>query len=86
MASAPTSKKISVAIAAAKAKILPTATLKGNAVGVADQQVGIARRRGGADTVRATVGQQLNQHEVIKVKGETGDHQRRERLDQQPGR
>src|SRR5690606_27785381 len=66
-----------------QAEVLTAAALEGDAVGVAHEQVGIACRRGGAETVRATVGQQLNQHKVVKVKGEAGDHQRRQRLNEQ---
>ncbi|OMP13838.1 hypothetical protein COLO4_00847, partial [Corchorus olitorius] len=64
-------------------KVLTAAAFKGDAIGVAHKQVGIAGWRGGTETIRATVGQQLNQHEVVKVEGKAGNHQRSQRFDEQ---
>src|SRR5690606_17179464 len=64
-------------------EVLAPAAFKGDAVGVAHEQVGITGWRSGAEAVRAAVSQKLNQYEVVKVKGKAGDHQRRQRLNQQ---
>ena len=65
-----------------QAKVL-SGILEGDAVGVAHQQVGGARRGAGAQNVRVATREQRDQHEVIKVERKGGNQQRRERLDDQ---
>ena len=43
---------------AAAAEVLTAAALKGDAPGVVDQQIGVARRRSGAESIGATISQQ----------------------------
>src|SRR5690606_40104999 len=54
-------------------EVLPR-ILEGNAVGVADQQIGGAGRRGGAEDVRPAAREQGDQHEVVEVEGRSEEH------------
>ena len=57
--------------------------MESDTVRIANQQVGGTGRGGCTDNVRRTIGQQLNQHEVVKVKCKRSDQQRSQRLHQQ---